>query len=133
MPGILFPMELIARVLDLYRKCYDKNGLSVYGVIEKNSGQLIGAAGYNIKDSVGEIELICHLSKKSWGKGYGTEVIRDCIEVAKQNRAVKTLYASADPKNINSTKILEKVGFQFIEMRWFEDTGQEEPYFEYKL
>ena len=53
--------------------------------------------------------------------------------MAKKNRDINTIYASADPKNIQSTKILQKIGFKFIEMKWYEDTNQEEPYFEYEV
>ena len=38
---------------------------------------------------------------------------------------------SADPLNLESSKVLAKIGFQFIEMRWFEDIELEEPYYEY--
>ncbi|XPD22398.1 GNAT family N-acetyltransferase [Bacillus haimaensis] len=62
------PLNKLSRVLEWYRNCHKKYGLSVYAVVEKDSGKTIGAAGFNVKESVEEIELIYHFSKSSWGK-----------------------------------------------------------------
>lgn len=127
------PSEILPKVLISYQRCHEKFGLSVYAVVEKQSGQVIGAAGYNVKDSIKNIELIYHFSKASWGKGYATEAAMACIQLAKQNTDVNIIYASADNQNKSSIHILKKIGFDFIEMRWFDDTNQEESYFEYIL
>jgi [ribosomal protein S5]-alanine N-acetyltransferase len=127
------PHNLLSEILKSYRKCHFEKGLSVYAVIEKESSQVIGAAGFNVRETVGKIEIVYHFSKSSWGKGFATEAAKACIELAEINRNVKTIYASADPDNASSIKILEKLGFQFLEMRWFEDTSQNEPFYEYQF
>ncbi|RFU60030.1 GNAT family N-acetyltransferase [Bacillus sp. V59.32b] len=127
------PHHLLPKVLAFYQKCHYEKGLSVYSVVEKNSGQVMGAAGFNVIDTLNKIELIYHFSKINWGKGYASEAVNACIAMAKQHGDVNIIHASVDPGNINSTKILQKVGFRFIEMKWFSDTGQEELYFEYKI
>lgn len=127
------PHEMLGKVLMSYQACHEKKGLSVYAVVEKETGEVIGAAGFNIASGLEKVELIYHLSKDSWGKGYATEAAVACIEIAKQTDGVETIFASADPHNVSSTKILEKAGFQFIEMKWFDDTNQEEPYFEFQI
>jgi [ribosomal protein S5]-alanine N-acetyltransferase len=109
------------------------NGLSVYAVIEKKSGTAIGAAGFNVKTNKESIELLYHFAQTAWGKGYATEAAAACVNFAKKDPTVKKIYASADPKNANSLKILEKIGFQYKGMKWFEDTNQEEPYFELNI
>ena len=126
-------LDLLPKVLESYAKCHEKNGLSMYAVTEKSSGEIIGSAGFNVRESVEKIELVYHFSKRSWGKGYATEAAKACIQLAKQNPSVKLLYASANPENAASVKILDKLGFEFIEMRWFDDTNQNEPYYEYHL
>ena len=127
------PHELLPKVLQGYEKCYREKGLSVYAVTDKSFGKVIGAAGFNVNASIDKVELIYHFSKLSWGKGFATEAAKACIDIAKQHHLVKTLNASADPLNLGSTKILENIGFHFIEMRWFEDTQQNEPYYEYPI
>lgn len=37
-------------------------------VVEKTTGQVIGAAGYNVRDTGGRIELVYHFSKVAGGK-----------------------------------------------------------------
>ncbi|WKA56852.1 GNAT family N-acetyltransferase [Planococcus shenhongbingii] len=123
-------LEALPRVLEGYKRCHLERRLSVYGIIEKASGNMIGAAGFNINDAQNTAELLCHLEKDSWGKGYATEAVQACIELAKRHSEVETIYASAAPGNERSLKLLQKVGFQFIDKRWFDDTQQEEPYFE---
>lgn len=124
------PHEMINKVIDSYIRCHNEKGLSVYAVVEKASGRVIGAAGFNVRETVDKIELIYHYAKESWGKGYASEAAAACIEIAKNNGQVKCIYASADPINGSSLKILEKIGFNYLGMKWFDDTNQEEPYYE---
>ncbi|MCA1320827.1 GNAT family N-acetyltransferase [Bacillus tianshenii] len=125
--------ENLPRVLEWYRKCHEENGLSVYAVVERATGKTIGAAGFNIKGTLDDIELIYHFSKSSWGKGFASEAAIASVEFAKKNSKVKKIHASADPSNAGSLKILEKAGLHFLETRWFDDTNREEPYYELKL
>ncbi|WP_419958689.1 GNAT family N-acetyltransferase [Psychrobacillus psychrotolerans] len=125
--------ELLPKVIAGYRKLHEDRGLSVYAVIEKESDLVIGAAGFNPTDSTGVIELIYHFSKKSWGKGFASEAAAACLKLAKNKGNIRIITASADPKNIGSLKILEKIGFTYVSMKWFEDTKQEEPYYEYLM
>lgn len=125
--------ELLPQVIEGYRKLHEDRGLSVYAVTEKESDEVIGAIGFNPTDSMDVIELIYHFSKKSWGKGFATEAAAACLKLAKNKGNIKIITASADPLNLGSLKILEKMGFTYMGMKWFEDTEQEEPYYEYLL
>ena len=127
------PHAVLPQVLAGYRDCHVEKGLSVYGVVERSTDELIGAAGFNLQGPNGQAELIYHFSQKSWGKGYATEAASVCIELARQHPEIRLLYASAAPANGGSLKILEKMGFTFIEMKWFEDTQQYEPFYELPL
>ena len=100
---------------------------------EKNSGNIIGAAGFNISGNMDTVELIYHFNKNSWGQGYATEAVKACLELAKLHGSIKLITASADVKNVGSLKILEKVGFIDKETKYFEDSNQDEPYFEYPI
>ncbi|WP_391202418.1 GNAT family N-acetyltransferase [Psychrobacillus sp. L4] len=125
--------EILLQVIEAYRKCHEVKGLSVYAVIDKETNEVLGSAGFNVTSSLIEVELIYHFSKKSWGKGYATEAAKACLELAKNHGKVQLVTASASPHNTGSLKILEKIGFTFIGMKWFDDTEQEEPYYEYKI
>ncbi|SFA71154.1 MULTISPECIES: GNAT family N-acetyltransferase [unclassified Bacillus (in: firmicutes)] len=127
------PHDLLIRALGGYRKCHEDKGLSVYAVEDKETGKVLGAAGFNIPEGIEKVELIYHFGKQAWGKGYAKEAAQACLQVAENHGQVRTIYAAADPNNIGSLKILEKIGFTFKEMKWFDDTNQEEPYYEYEI
>lgn len=127
------PLEMLPRVLESYRRCHIDKGISVYGVIEKASGNLIGAAGFNVHETLEKVELLYHFARDCWGKGYATEAAQACIVLARQHPEVKTVYASTAPDNLSSIKVLEKAGLRFVDTRWLDDTQQEEPYYELEL
>lgn len=83
--------DALFQVLAGYQKCHLEKELSVYGAVEKDTGELIGAAGFNIPNSLEKVELIYHFSQKSWGKGYATEAAGACVELAKQHPQVITI------------------------------------------
>lgn len=125
--------ESLPKVIDGYRKLHLDRGLSVYAIKDKETDEVIGAAGFNPTDTFEVIELIYHFRKKSWGSGFATEAAEACLKLANDKKIIKKITASADPLNLGSLKILEKIGFTYMGMKWFEDTKQEEPYYEYNL
>lgn len=127
------PHEQLIKVQEGYTRCHEVNNLSVYAVVEKESGNVVGAAGFNVQDTNEPVELIYHFAKSAWGKGYATEAAMACVNYAKHHPKVKKIFASADPNNRGSLKILEKIGFDYIGMKRFDDTNQEEPYYEMSI
>jgi len=59
--------NVLVRVIEGYRKCHEINGLSVYAVKDKESNEIIGAAGFNCMNSLSDVELIYHY-KSLWAK-----------------------------------------------------------------
>lgn len=126
-------LEALPKTIDFYRKCQEEKRLSVYAVMEKSTGEIIGAAGFNVENTIEEVELIYHFNKKSWGKGYATEAVGACMDIVHLHPEVRLVSASASKENEGSLKILERAGFTYMGMQWFDDTQQEEPVYEYKL
>jgi len=120
---------LLPQVVDFYQQCQDDFGLSVYGVIDLANNTVIGAAGFNIEDSIEEVELIFHFTKNNWNKGYATEATSACMMFAKEQGSVQKVIASASIENKASLDVLGKIGFQYMGIKYFEDTDQEEAYF----
>ncbi len=115
----------------LYNQLYQDSGYTVFAVVLKESGDVIGAAGFNPTDEDREIELIYHFAKAHWGKGYATEAASACMQFVKKLEDIRLVSASIDPTHMASRHVLEKIGFEYKGMKWFEDMKQEEPYFEY--
>lgn len=118
------------RSIRYYMAMQTERGFSPYLIMLKESGDAIGVCGFNPPVEGYDAELIYHLAKSHWGKGYATEAAEGCLEYAREHLPLKRLIASADPRNAASRKILENIGFSYIGMNWFEDTGQEEPCYE---
>lgn len=83
----------------------------VFAVITKEDGQMIGAGEINIRDATnrsGEIGYIIH--PDYWGKGIATDVANQLLDYGFSALSLHRIYATCDPRNIGSSKVLEKVG-----------------------
>ena len=58
-----------------------------------------------------EAEIGYVLMPEYWGKGYGSEIAKTLVNLARQVDEIHNLMAIIDPENIASKKILEKQGF----------------------
>lgn len=116
--------------LKYYVNMQKEKGFSPYLAILKESNEVIGVCGFNPPNHVYDAELMYHLAKKYWGKGYATEAAKGCIEYAKKYLNIKKVGASIDPENNVSQNVLKKLGFIYVGMKWCEETNQDEPYFE---
>ncbi|MHA2394686.1 MAG: GNAT family N-acetyltransferase [Promethearchaeota archaeon] len=79
------------------------------GIILKHEDRLIGACGIHdiseIQTSIGYI-----LNRRYWGHGYATEVAKALVDYVFSELGVHRVYASCDPQNHASIRVLEKVG-----------------------
>lgn len=110
-----------------------KYGHQHWAVVERASGKLIGACGFNRTEEPGELELVFHFAKAFWGKGYATEATRGCLAYAARMLRPRKIIAGCHPNNEASKQVLLKVGFTFVGNRWFDDTQREEPCFELSM
>lgn len=82
-------------------------------VIEKESNRLIGLCGLNPYQT-DEPEIEFKLGVPYWGKGYATELGRQIIEKAFVETDIKGIYGMAQPENLASRKVLEKIGMNYV-------------------
>jgi [ribosomal protein S5]-alanine N-acetyltransferase len=85
-------------------------------VYEKGSGEFVGTGGLvflNYDDNQADIEIGYALGKKSWGKGYATELSKALIQWGFQHLAVNNLCAVTHPDNVRSRRVLEKSGMEY--------------------
>lgn len=83
----------------------------VFAVVLDEGTEMIGAGEINIRDDsnrVGEIGYI--MNPQYWGKGFATEVAKLLIAYGFNDLNLHRIYATCDPRNIGSSKVLEKVG-----------------------
>lgn len=118
------------RALQYYINMQKERGFAPYLTILKECGEIMGVCGFNPPNNGYDTELMYHLAKMYWGKGYATEAAKACVEYAKNHLKINRIGASIDPNNSASQKVLEKLGFHYAGMKWCEDTNQDEAYFE---
>lgn len=75
------------------------------------NGNMIGAGEFNIRDLANKAGEIAYIVNPSyWGNGIATEVATLLIEFGFDVLKLHRIYATCDPRNIGSSKVLEKVG-----------------------
>lgn len=91
-----------------------QNGEGIrWGVALKNSNKLAGTAGiWRIDRKHFRGEIGYDLMPKYWRKGIMTEALRAIVDFGFSEMKLHTIEANADPNNIASTKLLEKLGFK---------------------
>lgn len=83
----------------------------VCAIVYKKDGRMIGVGEFNIRDinnKIGEIAYI--VNPVYWGNGIATDVGKLLIEFGFSKFNLHRIYATCDPRNIGSKKVLEKVG-----------------------
>lgn len=83
----------------------------VFSIVEKEIGSMVGAGELNVRDNhnkAGEIGYI--VNPDYWGKGIATEAAKLLIDFGFEQLNLHRIYATCDPRNIASGKVLEKIG-----------------------
>ncbi len=104
-------VEFVKEVLEDAKK--EPRSRFTYAVILQESGEMIGAGELTIQDEtnrVGEIGYI--LNPTYWGLGLATEAAKRLIEYGMNELKLHRIYATCDPRNTASSRVLEKVGMR---------------------
>lgn len=83
-------------------------------VMIPDSNKVIGAGEINIRDIRnfrGEISYI--INPQYWGNGYATEVAEYLLQFGFNELKLHRIYATCDPRNIASSRVLEKIGMKY--------------------
>jgi [ribosomal protein S5]-alanine N-acetyltransferase len=86
-----------------------------------------GLRPYRLEDKIHELGF--HLRPTYWGRGLALEAARAAIGYAFETTGAKGLSAGHHPGNVNSKKVLEKLGFQFTHDEYFAALGMSIPYY----
>lgn len=108
------PMSDIAvteRLLADYAAHQTRHGYSFWAVFERSSGTLVGDAGL-YRTPTGEVELGYTLGTAWWGRGYATEAASRWLAFAFGELGLGEVVALAEPANVASLRVLEKLGMR---------------------
>src|SRR5262249_22667510 len=96
----------------------------------RESGDFVGCCGlrrwaYTPADV--DFELGFHIVPRCWGYGLASEAARGALDYAWRVLRLAKVYAGHHPDNHASRRILEKLGFRFLEDVFYEPTGRLHP------
>lgn len=105
--------EAIAKRMEFYLDCYEKNGYGMCIMIWKGTGEEIGWSGIQPLEDSGEIEVGYGMIKKFWGKGIGYETAMAWLKFGFETAGLERIVAVAIPENEGSWRIMEKCGMKY--------------------
>jgi RimJ/RimL family protein N-acetyltransferase len=109
--GPMASLAITERLLRDYGAHQRRHGYSFWAVIERESGALIGDSGL-YRTPMGEVELGYTLGTAWWGRGYATEAASRWLECAFLELGVGEVVALAEPGNVASLHVLQKLGMR---------------------
>ena len=108
-------------VIEYVRGQYKEFGIGRWAIIEKGTDEFVGWTGHKfmkgpVNGHSGFYDFGYRLARRFWGKGYATESGHASLHYGIDTLKFKDIYAMTDVNNTASRKILEKLGFKFIEI-----------------
>lgn len=88
--------------------------------VRKSDNTLIGSGGIYYKEETGTYTLGYNIMKSCWHQGYTTEAARAILNFGIEILKATRFRASHAKENPNSGKVMEKVGFHYVEDGHFE-------------
>lgn len=128
-------IDEIKKVIELLKKQYQENGIARWAVVLKKTNECIGWAGLKyfktpLNNHSNFYELGYRFKKKHWQKGFATESSKAILDFGFKNLNIDKIFAITHPDNLNSKKVLSKLGFDYIET--FDYDGDLTDWFELK-
>lgn len=102
-------------MIDLLNHLFEKGEAIRWGIVEKETGCLIGTCGYNSGYRIGAsaVEIGYDLGREYWGKGFMAEALKSIIDHGFNEAGMKRIEAYVMPDNIRSRNLLIKLGFKY--------------------
>lgn len=85
-----------------------------FAIFLKDTGRFIGWCGVGILDCFyPDKEIYYLIGQDHWGNGYATEAMTALIEYCFNTIKLEKMIALAKPENMESNKVIQKIGFKF--------------------
>lgn len=103
----------IAYTEDYIRYHYGFYDFGMWIVEEKESGTVIGRAGFDMREGYEEPELGFVIAADCQGQGFATEVCEALLVYGEGELGFHKVLAFTEEENIASVRLLEKLGFEY--------------------
>lgn len=92
---------------------FAERGYCFWRLQYKADGEIIGFCGLQPLEGTSEIEIGWWLAQERWGQGLATEAAREALRDAFERVGLKRVVSIAQPENLASTHIMEKLAMKF--------------------
>lgn len=94
---------------------YQRLGFGLYRVELKSDGAPVGICGLIKRDSLNDVDLGFAFLSRHHGRGYAHEAAAATLEHGRRDLGLKRIAAITDPENVRSIRLLERIGFRYVE------------------
>ena len=105
--------EELEKLISYVSCVYSFFGYGYWGVFSKETGELIGRAGF--KEGEFPLEAGYVIKRSYWNQGYATEAIKASLDYAKNRLEVSHVNAFIRKGNEASIKAIKKTGFRYVQ------------------
>lgn len=93
---------------------YKLHKMGRWAVCLKNTNEFLGWCGLKFRPDKKLVDVGYRFYKKHWNNGYATESAKASIEYGFKTLKISQIYAHAHIENVNSHKVIDKCGMEFI-------------------
>jgi RimJ/RimL family protein N-acetyltransferase len=104
---------------------YERLGFGLYLVKSKETGEPIGICGLIKREALEDVDLGFAFLQRFWGRGYALEAASAVMSYGRRVLALSRVVAILSPDNHRSSKLLEKLGFNFESTVTLQPNGEE--------
>lgn len=113
--------EETAGWLNYFLAGWEDYGFGWWAVVLRESGELIGHCGLQFIHVTPEVEVTYGLATRYWRMGLASEAARACLRYGFAQLKLDRIYALADPGNIGSHRVMERVGMRYDKTEYYKD------------
>ena len=111
--GVMTESQAEAFWQKLFEKLYPRN-INIWAIFAKEDASYVGPAGiYPRPTRPEDWEFVYFLNRKSWGKGFATEIARRIVQFGFEELDLHEVFATVDDEHSASIHVLEKAGMSF--------------------
>jgi RimJ/RimL family protein N-acetyltransferase len=102
-------VEAARLFLERYQDVYRSDGFARWAAVEDATGRANGWCGLRRMPD-GQVDVGYRYLRAAWGRGLATEAALASLEYGFQRLGLPRIIARADPANVASVRVLEKIG-----------------------
>jgi len=100
----------------------EADGLSMWSVVEKATGHVIGDCGLQYEDdSRTEVGLGFRLRRASWHQGFAYEASAACLRAGFEQLDLDRIFSMTHADNVAAQRVMARLGMEFLERRIWND------------